>query len=233
MNATIRFGDVTVTRVLEWAGPIKTVAEILPDTPAEDWPANRSMMAPDFWDPETNAYLCHIQTWVIRAAGRTILVDTGVGNDRERPQIPTFAHLQTDFLDRLGTAGVEPEDVDTVINTHSTTTMLAGTRACLMARSCRRFQTLPTSFHGLTTITTIRTTPATCARPKPKMNSNVLKGFGWSLQTASPRCKKPGSCDCGRTTMSCRACRSRSNRLPGIRRAPRWCGCARVRERCS
>jgi glyoxylase-like metal-dependent hydrolase (beta-lactamase superfamily II) len=114
----IHFDDVAVTRVLEWAGPIKTVAEILPDTPAEDWQANRSMMAPDFWNPKTDAYLCHIQTWVIRVAGRTILVDTGVGNDRERPQIPKFAHMHTDFLDRLGAAGVTPEDVDIVINTH-------------------------------------------------------------------------------------------------------------------
>jgi glyoxylase-like metal-dependent hydrolase (beta-lactamase superfamily II) len=76
------------------------------------------MMVPDFWDPKTDAYLCHIQTWVIRAAGRIILVDTGVGNDRERPQIPTFAHMHTDFMDRLAAAEVEPEDVDVVINTH-------------------------------------------------------------------------------------------------------------------
>lgn len=114
----IHFDDVTVTRVVEWAGPIKTVADILPDTPAEHWQANRSLMAPDFWDPETDAYLCHIQTWVIRAAGRTVLVDTGVGNGRDRPQIPAFAHLHTDFLDRLASVGVQPEDVDTVINTH-------------------------------------------------------------------------------------------------------------------
>lgn len=118
MNSTIRFDDVAVTRIIEWAGPIKTVGEILPDTPVEDWQANRSLLVPDFWDPDTGAHLCHIQTWVIRTAGWTILVDTGVGNDRDRPQIPAFAHLQTDFLDRLAAAGVEPGDVDIVINTH-------------------------------------------------------------------------------------------------------------------
>lgn len=114
----IHFDDVAVTRVVEWAGPIKTVAEVLPDTPAEDWQANRSLLAPDFWEPGTGGYLCHIQTWVIRAGGRTILVDTGVGNDRDRPQVPPFAHLRTGFLDRLAAAGVRPGDVDVVINTH-------------------------------------------------------------------------------------------------------------------
>jgi glyoxylase-like metal-dependent hydrolase (beta-lactamase superfamily II) len=115
---TIHLGDVSLTRVVEWAGQIMTVDEILPDIPAGHWQANRSLLVPDFWDPDTNAYRCHIQTWVIRAAGRTILVDTGVGNDRDRPQVPPFAHLRTDFLDRLAAAGVTPGEVDTVINTH-------------------------------------------------------------------------------------------------------------------
>lgn len=115
---TIHFDDVTVSRVIEWSGPIKTVAEILPDATAEDWETNRSLLVPHFWDPATGAYLCHIQTWVIRAAGRTILIDTGIGNDRDRPQVPSFAHLHTDFLDRLAEVGVDPHDVDIVVNTH-------------------------------------------------------------------------------------------------------------------
>lgn len=115
---TIRLGDVSVTRVLEWAGPIRTVAEILPDTPAAEWERRRTLMAPHFWTPHTGAWQCHVQTWVIRAAGRTVLVDTGIGNDRQRPQAPAFAHLHTDFLQRLAAAGVQAADVDVVINTH-------------------------------------------------------------------------------------------------------------------
>lgn len=118
MNATLRFDDVSVTRVVEWAGPIRTVADILPDTLPAHWHQHRDWLAPDFWNPETGAWHCHVQTWVIRAAGRTVLVDTGVGNDRERPGMPAFAHWHTDFLARLQAAGVEPADVDVVINTH-------------------------------------------------------------------------------------------------------------------
>lgn len=117
-NNSIQFGDTTVTRVIEWAGPIRTVGDMLPDTPSEEWRAHQDLLAPDFWNPDTDAYLCHIQTWVIRTGGRTILVDTGVGNDRRRPAMPALAHWHTDFLERLATVGVEPEDVDIVINTH-------------------------------------------------------------------------------------------------------------------
>ncbi len=115
---TMQLGEAAITRVVEWSGPLKTVGEILPESGPEQWKAHRGLLAPDFWDPTTDAYLCHIQTWVVRIGGRTILIDTGVGNDRDRPQIPPLADLHTDFLDRLAATGVEPADVDTVINTH-------------------------------------------------------------------------------------------------------------------
>ena len=47
-----------------------------------------------------------------------MLVDTGVGNDRDRPAMPPIDHLNTDFLGALQRAGVVPEAVDVVVNTH-------------------------------------------------------------------------------------------------------------------
>ena len=59
-----------------------------------------------------------MQTWVLRKGGRTILIATGVGNDRNRRQAPAFDHLHTDFLQRLSNIGVDPADVDVGVNTH-------------------------------------------------------------------------------------------------------------------
>lgn len=115
---SIMLGNVEITRVVEWAGPLSTAGAIVPEVPAQVWSRNRSWLVPDFWRPQDDAYLCHVQTWVLRSRGRTIVLDTGVGNDRDRPQIPRFAGLRTDFLGRLQAAGVRPEDVDVVINTH-------------------------------------------------------------------------------------------------------------------
>jgi len=111
---TVRIGDVEVHRVLERVGPIKTVDELFPDTPADTW----TDVSAQHWTPHTRAYRAAIQTWVLRSAGRTVLIDTGVGNDRDRPQAPSLDHLRTAFLQRLGDAGVQPADVDLVINTH-------------------------------------------------------------------------------------------------------------------
>lgn len=115
---TLALGDVTITRVVEWSGAIRTTRDIIPDSPPETWQQHRAEIAPDFWNPDDDAYLCALQSWVIRSEGRTILVDTGAGNDRDRPQVPQFDHLATPFLDALAEAGVRPEDVDVVVNTH-------------------------------------------------------------------------------------------------------------------
>ncbi|MGI8329163.1 MBL fold metallo-hydrolase [Actinomadura scrupuli] len=115
---TIELGDVSVTRVVEWAGPIGTAREIIPAGRPEIWRDNRSLLVPDFWRPDDDACLCHVQSWVLRGGGRTIVIDTGVGNDRYRPQVPRFTNLHTPFLDDLARAGVRPADVDLVVNTH-------------------------------------------------------------------------------------------------------------------
>lgn len=54
---------------------------------------------------------------MLRSEGRTILVDTGGGNHKARPGMP-WDRLETDFLGNLARAGVRPEDVDLVVNTH-------------------------------------------------------------------------------------------------------------------
>ncbi|MEU9297809.1 MBL fold metallo-hydrolase [Streptomyces sp. NPDC048266] len=111
-------GDVEVVRVVEWQGPFATAGELVPSAGGETWKDNQDWLAPDHWDPESDRAVMALQTWVLRSGGRTILVDTGVGNGRERPGSPQFHHWQGDFLGVLERAGVRPEDVDVVVNTH-------------------------------------------------------------------------------------------------------------------
>ena len=55
--------------------------------------------SPTFWGREH--WRVAMQTWVVEVDGLTVLVDTGVGNDRDRPAMPPLDHLDTDFLDAL------------------------------------------------------------------------------------------------------------------------------------
>ncbi|GDY47157.1 MBL fold metallo-hydrolase [Streptomyces antimycoticus] len=115
----ITLGDVTITRVEEYYGPVDlTPRAFFPESPEEVWEDNASWLVPDFYDPDTDNVRSAIQTWVLRSEGKTILVDTGVGNHKHRPYAPVWSYLNTDFLGNLARAGVGPEDVDIVINTH-------------------------------------------------------------------------------------------------------------------
>ncbi|MEU9165318.1 MBL fold metallo-hydrolase [Streptomyces sp. NPDC048424] len=115
---SIWLGDVEVIRVREWQGFFTSPQALVPDAAAGLWQDNEDWLAPDHWQPEQDQAVLALQTWVLRSAGQTVLIDTGVGNGRERPNAPHFHHWQTDFLGALAQAGVQPDDVDIVVNTH-------------------------------------------------------------------------------------------------------------------
>lgn len=116
MTDRINLGDATVTRVVETTVEMRT--SLFPDTPDQAWAANADLLEPDFWDRAAGQWRIAMQTWVIQVDGLTVLVDTGVGNDRDRPHMPPLDHLSTDFLADFARAGFDPADVDVVVNTH-------------------------------------------------------------------------------------------------------------------
>jgi glyoxylase-like metal-dependent hydrolase (beta-lactamase superfamily II) len=118
------FGDVTITRAVELVGSVgMTPRQFFPDSTTEVWEENEDWLTPDFLIPSgatTMEHTCRVamQTWVLRSGGRTILLDTGIGNHKERPYIPSWSHLDTGYLANLAAVGVAPDDVDIVVNTH-------------------------------------------------------------------------------------------------------------------
>ncbi|MGB3483539.1 MAG: MBL fold metallo-hydrolase [Mycobacterium sp.] len=116
MTDRVALGNAVVTRVPELEVEVTTA--LFPQTPPQAWPDNADLLAPTFWNAETDRWRIAMQTWVIEVDGLTVLVDTGVGNDRHRPHMPPLHQLSTDFPERLQHAGFSCEDVDVVVNTH-------------------------------------------------------------------------------------------------------------------
>ena len=114
----ITLGDVTITRVEEMHGPIMPAEHFFPDMPEQAWQENRGWLVPDHLGADDTMVHAAMQTWVLRSGGRTILIDTGIGNGKTRPAVEAWDHLALDYLGNLARAGVQPEDVDLVINTH-------------------------------------------------------------------------------------------------------------------
>ncbi|OBF04897.1 MBL fold metallo-hydrolase [Mycobacterium sp. ACS4054] len=112
----VRFGHATVSRVAELQFDLG--AQFFPQTPPSGWRDNADLLEPDFFDPSTDQWHIAVQSWVIEVDGLTVVVDTGVGNDRERPHMPPLDHLNTGFLAALEAAGIDRTAVDVVVNTH-------------------------------------------------------------------------------------------------------------------
>jgi len=107
-------GNVKITRIveLEIAGGTKF---ILPEATPEacrdiEW------LKPHFMTDE-GKLIMSVHALVLDTGKRRVIVDTCIGNDKER-SIPSWSHLQTSFLSDLAAAGYPRESIDTVLCTH-------------------------------------------------------------------------------------------------------------------
>src|SRR4051812_36417673 len=113
-NEKLVLGEVDVMRVVEWHGPFGPAAQAFPDVPHSLWEENQEWLAPDHYEPHTESAVLTLQTWVLRSAGKVVLVDTGMGTGHSRPSSPAFDQWQGGLLDLLAAMGVGPLDVNVV-----------------------------------------------------------------------------------------------------------------------
>jgi len=59
-----------------------------------------------------------IHALAVETPARRIVVDTGLGNDKEGRNVPTWNNRRGPFLETLTTAGFPPDSIDTVLCTH-------------------------------------------------------------------------------------------------------------------
>lgn len=114
----IAIGSLEVQRIEESYGPGFPPEMMFPDLPKDALERHRNWMVPRYYDPAANAMVLSIHTWLVRTPHHTVLIDTCVGNHKERPDFPAFDRLDVPWVDRLAAAGVAPEQVDFVMCTH-------------------------------------------------------------------------------------------------------------------
>lgn len=117
-SVTVQLGQATVTRVTESYGPGFAPDFLYPDWTPAMLEEHRNWMVPNTFDEAQGKFIASVHTWVVRTPHHTILIDTCAGNDKERPTLPRFHRLTTDFMSRLAAADVLPEQVDYVLCTH-------------------------------------------------------------------------------------------------------------------
>jgi glyoxylase-like metal-dependent hydrolase (beta-lactamase superfamily II) len=118
MSMIFKVGGMTVHRIVEMECGFTPALEFLPGLTPERLAENRGWLAPSALDADDNLVLC-FQSYVVQTGRHNILVDSCVGNDKDRSARPLW-HMKRDdvFMRRLGEIGLSVNDIHFVLCTH-------------------------------------------------------------------------------------------------------------------
>jgi len=108
-----RIGDVTITRVVELTS--STVGNYILPQATEDRIGAIDWIGP-FVDDDHQLVLS-FHSLVIETEDQMLIVDTCIGNDKERTY-PKWNRMQSSYLQDLAAAGFETDNIETVLCTH-------------------------------------------------------------------------------------------------------------------
>ena len=114
----IDVGAILVKPVIENERALFVAENFVPDSTPEAIAAERSWMEPRFRDPETGDLVLTVQSYVFETGGRTILIDTCVGNHKQGRNRESWNGGNWPWLENLQAAGYAPDDIDIVLCTH-------------------------------------------------------------------------------------------------------------------
>jgi len=100
-----RIGDFEVHCLTEFEGPFIAPETFFPDFDPAVLRANPDMSGPRLLDPESGKLVFSFHCFVVKTGRHTILIDSCLGNDKERPTRPQFHRLRTPFLADLAGSG--------------------------------------------------------------------------------------------------------------------------------
>ena len=113
-----RIGNVKVHRLAD-AGRVPLPVPRFFKSP--DWAAierEAEWLAPNHIDTAAQMILTSFHSFVVETPNFTIMVDTCIGNDKDRVGTKPFHMASSDYLERLLVLGFAPEDIDYVMCTH-------------------------------------------------------------------------------------------------------------------
>jgi glyoxylase-like metal-dependent hydrolase (beta-lactamase superfamily II) len=114
MNLTWTIGDVRVTRIVEME--LSPAGKFLMDEATPEAIQSIPWLHPHFAEPDGRIKIS-IHALVVETPSKRIVVDTCVGNDKDRGE-GGWSRLQTSFLKDLTAAGFPPDSIDVVLCTH-------------------------------------------------------------------------------------------------------------------
>jgi len=111
-----KVGDVQIHRVVDLLMDMPTTFLFPEATPDQLLPLQGWLM-PHFLQADAETMTVSVHTFVVQSGDATIMVDTCIGDDKER-DAPNWNMRTSNFLDKLAERGAAREAVDMVLCTH-------------------------------------------------------------------------------------------------------------------
>lgn len=116
---TASYGSATINRIIDIDPFPLPLGFLLPGASVEALRPYADALAGTHVDFETGNLLLSVQSHLVRFGGKNILIDTCVGENKERPARAEWHRRQgTKYLSGLAACGCKPADVDIVMCTH-------------------------------------------------------------------------------------------------------------------
>ncbi|MBT8422617.1 MAG: MBL fold metallo-hydrolase [Gammaproteobacteria bacterium] len=110
--------EITLRSVQELAWNDVDVEFLFPKLAPEDFAATLTSRDPRFVRQSNGKLLMSFHSIVVQTPHGNLLVDTCIGNDKERPLMDMFHRQSFPYLQRLAKLGLTPNDIDFVCCTH-------------------------------------------------------------------------------------------------------------------
>jgi glyoxylase-like metal-dependent hydrolase (beta-lactamase superfamily II) len=119
MSLKFSVGDLTIHRAIEQETSFFPALELFPQLTPELLGQNRAWLQQAGAMDEADVLILCFQSYIVRTPHHTILIDSCIGNDKQRPARPKW-HMKTDdtYMRALAATGVTPADIDYVMCTH-------------------------------------------------------------------------------------------------------------------
>jgi len=115
----MKLGAATLDRIVDIDSFALGLTFLFPDANIADIEKHKALLAPDHVDFRSEDLLLGVQSFLLRTGSLTILIDSCVGENKERSRRPDWhRRSQTGYLAALAAAGVSPQDIDIVLCTH-------------------------------------------------------------------------------------------------------------------
>ncbi len=114
----LKIGNIDISIVTEYVTLFEKLEKMMPTLTDEMLDAQRHWLEPKCLDPVTGLPVFSFHMYLVRTDHHTILIDTCVGNHKERKSYDHWHMRNTPVLDYLRAVGVQPEEVDFVMCTH-------------------------------------------------------------------------------------------------------------------